>query len=112
MPAVPVALETCEEGAALPDGCRLLTEKEFYASRKVALVLAKAMKQGARLVCWNPEEINALDLPGFPPNSTERLHMFKIIVQMAEELVKVEPPKHPRTGEALRNLPSHLVEWE
>ena len=104
---LPLGLVNGDSNGNPPDGSRRFTNKEVKAAGKIAMSIVKAGKQGAMLHEFTTECINAYDLPGYPPNSKERLAIFNVLLGLAEYIIRQEPPPEPNSCAFMRNV----VNW-
>jgi len=101
----PVALAEGVEGEP-PPGMRRFTKKELRVASKITNLIVKAAASDSLIINWTTKCINQYDLPGYPPNSAERLQMFKILLEMSEKVLEAKPP--PISTSHIR----HLITWE
>lgn len=90
-----------------PNGTRRFTKKEITAAGQIAMSIVNAGKHGAIIHKFTTDCINAYDLPGYPPNSKGRIAIFRVLLELAEEIVRNEPPPPPNTFAMIR----HIIDW-
>jgi len=61
-------------------------------SGQIATTIVKAGQAGKIIINWTTGCINQYDMPGYTPNSQGRRRMFMVALQLAQEIVKNEPP--------------------
>lgn len=105
--AIPIRLVDGDSNGKPPDGSRRFTQKEVKAAGQIAMSIVKAGKRGVMLHEFTTECVNAYDLPGYPPNSKERLAIFNVLLELAEQIVRQEPPPEPNSCAFMR----HVVNW-
>ena len=87
-----------------PEGSRRFTKKEIHAARQIASSIVKAGAQGAILHRFTMECVNAYDLPGYPADSEERIQIFGILLELAQEIIRNEPPPQPNTWNMIKHV--------
>ena len=104
---LPIGLVEGNPNENPPDGTRSLTKKEVKTAGQIAMSMVKAGERGAFLHEFTTECINAYDLPGYPPNSKGRLAIFNVLLELAEHIVRQEPPPEPNSHAFMRRV----VNW-
>jgi hypothetical protein len=86
---------------------RHFTKKELKAAGQIAMSIVKAAKQHAFLHEFTTECINAYDLPGYPPNTKQRLDVFNVLLELAKDIIRQKPPPQPNTFAFMQ----HIISW-
>ena len=80
-----------EGSSQSPGATRSLTQEEIRIVGPIAIEMITAVRKGAVSINCTMEAINKYDMPGYLQNSTERLAMFKIALDMANKVIKRSP---------------------
>jgi len=104
---LPIGIREGEPSVPPPDGTRRFTRKEIKAAGQIAMSIVKAGQKGAIIHEFTTECINEYDLPGYPPNSKGRLAIFQVLLDLAKEIVRREPPPQPNSCAFLK----HIIDW-
>eukprot|EP00966_Prymnesium_polylepis_P080878 1873683-Prymnesium_polylepis.2 len=84
---MPIA--TLPPGSTVPQNGRLLTQQEREVMEMLCRVLIDAKAKHKRLITWDDDFIDGLDLPTWPRSSMERKVFFAPALEQAMDLTGV-----------------------
>lgn len=91
-----------------PTGCRRFTDQEIHVAGQIAMSIVKAGMRGVTLHHFTTNCVNAYNLPGYPPNSEQRLQLFGVLLEAAKEIIRNDPPPPPNTWATM----SHIIAYD